>query len=645
MPKVIYEQFDGGLQRGWTNISPTNRAFKNQKKNGLAAGVVNPFIAEGVLVPGIGERTAATNAISEMGTGAFAASSMLAIGDKCATIAYTDTIYITQFDSLWPMTPVGTVIPNQWPQTLSMSGIHSGHILARFDGIADYQVAGIRRQILFWRDDTDWDAAFYSGLRTETLDATERTATITIASPAVITVIGSGLGLTNGSVIRFSTSGTLPTGITAGTNYYVININIFSNQVTFNISTSRGGTPINTSGSQSGTHKIHPGLESVAMSFATGYSTNIIDKNKPIIYCTSDNGYLYFGNGNLINKYDGSLSAGTYGKITGAVVSLSPHRDIVDFIDAAGKIWILTRPAWLFGEGITFTPNSDSTSEKEISVVVWNRISTQLGLEDNIIITGCSDAFALYAFDNVIYVWTQSVEGINQLRAYDGKSFKVVADLGTYTSGIPAGVSGNSISQYRNGFLWQDQAGAVYWYGSLNPQNGVPPAVYIIATRPPNINESLSAGGATTVAGGTITRRVYTAYEGNSGNTGVYYFDPTSESEKSAFTIVYTSPIELPKLSTITGVTIFFNENASTHTGTTTVNIYNSYRKNTPPYMVTKYIDHDVDIPRGWVYFPLAMRNSNLVQLSFQFPSGIELSQLPQITRIEVDYIQTTKLR
>lgn len=82
------------------------------------------------------------------------------------------------------------------------------------------------------------------------------TVTITIASPAVITwgttvpFVFNGTGT---AVINFTTSGALPTGIVAGTNYYAFNV--VGN--TFNIATSAdnaiAGTAINTSGTQSGT--------------------------------------------------------------------------------------------------------------------------------------------------------------------------------------------------------------------------------------------------------------------------------------------------------------------------------------------------------------------------------------------------------
>lgn len=72
--------------------------------------------------------------------------------------------------------------------------------------------------------------------------------TISIASPAVITWTGHGLAA-NTPVI-FYTDGALPTGITAGTIYYIKAPLTDS----FNISATPGGANINTSGTQSGNH-------------------------------------------------------------------------------------------------------------------------------------------------------------------------------------------------------------------------------------------------------------------------------------------------------------------------------------------------------------------------------------------------------
>jgi microcystin-dependent protein len=74
------------------------------------------------------------------------------------------------------------------------------------------------------------------------------TVTITIASPGVVT--WNSHGLVNNDPVKFSTSGTLPTGITAATTYYVKN----KAANTFQISATPGGAAINTSGVSVGTH-------------------------------------------------------------------------------------------------------------------------------------------------------------------------------------------------------------------------------------------------------------------------------------------------------------------------------------------------------------------------------------------------------
>lgn len=75
------------------------------------------------------------------------------------------------------------------------------------------------------------------------------TITVTIASPGVVTWTAHNLRV-NDPVI-FTTTGALPTGITAGTTYYVKTV---VNANSFQISASAGGSVINTTGSQSGVH-------------------------------------------------------------------------------------------------------------------------------------------------------------------------------------------------------------------------------------------------------------------------------------------------------------------------------------------------------------------------------------------------------
>ena len=74
--------------------------------------------------------------------------------------------------------------------------------------------------------------------------------TISISSPAVINWTGHGLNVD--SEVVFTTDGALPTGLTAGTRYYVISAGFGADS--FQVSATPQGAAINTSGTQSGTH-------------------------------------------------------------------------------------------------------------------------------------------------------------------------------------------------------------------------------------------------------------------------------------------------------------------------------------------------------------------------------------------------------
>lgn len=90
------------------------------------------------------------------------------------------------------------------------------------------------------------------------------TVTITIASPGVIT--WTGHNLSKNSIVLFSTTGTLPTGIEVSTAYYLTNVTAN----TFQITEEKNGQPIVTTGTQSGvqtaTASIHKVYESLKAS-------------------------------------------------------------------------------------------------------------------------------------------------------------------------------------------------------------------------------------------------------------------------------------------------------------------------------------------------------------------------------------------
>jgi hypothetical protein len=100
-------------------------------------------------------------------------------------------------------------------------------------------VYGPRGQGIFY-----WNASVgYSSLQ----------ITISIASPGVIT-LPTGFSIADGTAITFTSSGALPTGLSVGQVYFVVN----STGTTFNVSLTIEGAAINTSGTQSGLQYISP---------------------------------------------------------------------------------------------------------------------------------------------------------------------------------------------------------------------------------------------------------------------------------------------------------------------------------------------------------------------------------------------------
>lgn len=95
-----------------------------------------------------------------------------------------------------------------------------------------------------WQVGTNTGSTFLTSARAS------GTATMTIASPCVVTYTAHGCA--DGAPVYFTTTGALPTGLSINTVYYIKYIDAN----TFNLAATPGGASINTSGSQSGTHTI-----------------------------------------------------------------------------------------------------------------------------------------------------------------------------------------------------------------------------------------------------------------------------------------------------------------------------------------------------------------------------------------------------
>lgn len=145
------------------------------------------------------------------------------------------------------------------------------------------------------------------------------TATMTIATPCVVTWTAHGLW--DGATVRFTTTGALPTGLTAGTDYFVTKIDAN----TFNLSTTLvnqiAGTKIATSGTQSGVHTAFnytsvrgTGAATTELQLLDGAYVNKYDiANGPLATKGTYVGSVYFNASSQIDLKFGSTAAG-YGE-------------------------------------------------------------------------------------------------------------------------------------------------------------------------------------------------------------------------------------------------------------------------------------------------------------------------------------------
>lgn len=237
------------------------------------------------------------------------------------------------------------------------------------------------------------------------------TFSVTIASPAVVTTT---ISLDDGTAVSLTTTGALPTGLTPGTVYYVVN----SSGATFELAATPDGTPITTTGTQSGTHSFSP--RGLPLSSLNGASDAPTVQNG-IIVSDASRFALCFGTNPLGETYldpmlirwsDQENAANWTPTATGQAgdLRLSVGSEIVTQIQSRQEILVWTDAA-LYGLQYLGPP------------IVWG--SQILG--DNISIIG-PNAKALAS--GVVF-WM----GVDKFYKYDGRVNTMRCDLRRYIFG------------------------------------------------------------------------------------------------------------------------------------------------------------------------------------------------------------------
>ena len=173
------------------------------------------------------------------------------------------------------------------------------------------------------------------------LAGTKPTFTVTIASPGVFTVTGHGLAA--GDTVVFTTSGALPTGLSENTVYYVISAGLTADE--FQVSATFGGSAINTSGSQSGTHRI---------SYMSKTISSSLDDAPTFIRAHRGLGKVFIAHGKKIASYNDTtitLAALTVEQ-SDTIVGIEPlGRFVIVGIKGSGS----TRSRFLIWDGTSTT--------------------------------------------------------------------------------------------------------------------------------------------------------------------------------------------------------------------------------------------------------------------------------------------------
>jgi hypothetical protein len=246
--------------------------------------------------------------------------------------------------------------------------------------------------------------------------------TITIASPAVVTC---NITLPNNSAIQLGTTGALPTGLTAGTTYYLVNVSGTS----FNLATTQNGSPINTSGSQSGVQSISNLVDvplfqnylqvSDASSFVIVFGTNPLGTTTldPMLIRWSDQQNPTVWYPDITNQAgDVRLSHGSQ-----IITAIQTRQEIFVLTDAAAySLQYLGPPyVWgtqLLGENITIIgPNAAVYAS---GVIYWMGIDKFYMYDGRVLTLSCD--LRRYVFQNINYnqnqqVYCSTVEGFNEV--------------------------------------------------------------------------------------------------------------------------------------------------------------------------------------------------------------------------------------
>lgn len=325
--------------------------------------------------------------------------------------------------------------------------------------------------------------------------------TMSIADPCVVTLASHGLS--TGDPVSFSTTGALPTGITAGTTYYarpdtsLTEVNEFWLYDTSAHAVTGGATGrIATSGTQSGTHTMF------VQSFATLANGNA--RGSAILNLS-----LFIADGNDISSVD---NAGTFAQSS---LDLETNYIITDICAVGNDLLIGT---------------VNSTSNGICKVFLWDTYSPSWTYEDEVFESGINcfiqlDNLTMAQCGNAgwLYYWTGS--RLEKFKKIKGITTTNIATAHAYTTNL-------------NGKALFANASSIY---SIHRESkDLPVAICKEYTSTGTINSILAAGSQLLVS---YTNGEVIGVDKIGTNYATAYLDTPESNEKCSIVEVYYDSI------------------------------------------------------------------------------------------------------
>lgn len=588
-------------------ISLNNRNFITNQGE-MVDGYFNPFMRRGFLSPSVGTMATLT---TSLGSGATLTSvvydsinSVSYWGEKGVSIAKLDGVDDTSFATVYSLT--GTNAPT-------------------ITDLEIYQINGVRT--LF--------ASFTRLADTFTVNASTNVFTWTNASIA------------NGTAVTFTNfGGALPSGISAGTTYYIVNRSGFTGQVAATL----GGSAIDITTTGSGTNTVHGGLgDAFTQLLSAGTQSEVgftnatnginLSSNFPFMR-VADNGFMYIFDGYVVSKFDGTINGGTNGTISNGALLFPPYFTVTDAVDYRGNLYMVVHETTVDTSQIIL-----SNFSNQCGIYIWDRQTTVANMSDFIPLEGVQRIQKIYIAPNgALRIITLGSNRLTQIRQYNGNSFDIVREMGI--GAFPQ--YHDSITNAGNLTIWGGMDGNVYAYGPVDPTT-----TYAYASVAAAKSEALAKIGQLKVPatdpGSTLTNMgaifygAGNAYSGISGyrtdrqgitmsyNDGslelkkLYPFDKgtiNSVQQNALAGNIFTGVVPMPYASTIHAINLI--QATGTATGATTQATLNIYFNGSATPWASKVITRD-DIARGFKRIYVGKPWVQSIQFGIVYPTGTTL--------------------